>query len=124
MTDFIKKKHELPPPLVPIGFGPIEITPKSTTIISMMITAAGVAGVALTWGLSAGAKSAIRFGAARIGNAMPEEQEPVHGGPEFLGFVFIEPNQQVSFFGPQLDAQQELAGIFENAPTDAWSMAG
>ncbi len=46
------------------------------------------------------------------------------GGPEFLGFVFIEPNQQVSFFGPQLDAQQELAGIFENAPTDAWSMAG
>lgn len=46
------------------------------------------------------------------------------GGPKFLGFVFVDPEQQVSFFGPQLGAEDELRSIFENVPTDVWSMTG
>jgi hypothetical protein len=45
-------------------------------------------------------------------------------GPKFLGFVFIEPCCEVSFFGPQLGAQEELRSIFEDVPTDVWSMTG
>ena len=44
------------------------------------------------------------------------------GGPKFLGFVFVEPNQQVSFFGPQLGAQEELRSIFEHVTADVWSV--